>query len=205
MDYLDVICDKISYNDPVFDSNKSCYRSIIKYDNSELILNTPKMKVIDNDDDNIILEFITKYSKFYDFITNIELLNIDTTLSNSKKWLGINTTKNIINNLYKRSIELPKALNNNPNVRLRINEDTKIIDKNGECINNTYIDNNIVECTIYLKELVFTKNIFYLEMELKEIRIKEYIGETFNCLFSETEMEREDTDEFDIITISENI
>lgn len=116
----------LKIKEPRFNTEDSCYISSIKYNNNRLLLQTPRMRVIDiiysSDRFVIVTEFPKKYPEFYKNMVQTDNYIINEILTNGNNWFNCHDKldKYIIENLYSSIIKIPDALKTSPKLYITI-------------------------------------------------------------------------------------
>ena len=177
------------YQKPLCDKIKNCYTSKIKYkfDGEKRLFSTQTPIITVNNvmkkRNKYVVEIKVKNNKFYNLIYNIDKLNIRA-VKNSKNWFD-GKVKNTINEMYKYSM---KTSNDN-NYLMSLN--IPIVDGSIQCnifnktnsisINKIRTGVDIVSI-IKFSRIVFEKDSFYPEWEIKKITI---CDDNMRCFFED--------------------
>jgi hypothetical protein len=134
-DELDLYSIKI--NSPEFDEKRNIYISKIYYsENGKLtnfVFNTPIMRIVKVDYYNenyfmIEVEFPLTEPSFYDFFYLIDIMIRDNILLNGEEWFGAKLNFDTLDNLFKKTIKIPKKITLLPTIEFFI--PTKFNNKN---------------------------------------------------------------------------
>ena len=201
LEYSNINLYSIILNDPIYNKDDNIYVSSIRYnieDNlEEFYIKSSRLKVINIEKigniTKIEAEFLLTEPKFYEIVHSMDNYVIDQVVKNGNEWFGINLNYDTIENLFKKTIELPQRLDNFPKMIIFILSDSTIYDKSGEKILVEDIkENNEIITTLHLKNIEFHVNKYNLVYIAKTIEICNYFCQTSHYLF-------DDSDELDSI------
>ena len=123
--YECISIDKLEYLTPIKNS-KGNYISYIKLNNKDLVLTTPKMRLVNgikSSNDRIILDlqFEREHGKFYSFLNKLDQNNILKISVNCQEWFDQKFPLDVIDDFYKSPIT-PGDSKNPPKFKLKISE-----------------------------------------------------------------------------------
>lgn len=165
MDFKSIIVNNINYDKPVYIKNKQIAKT--NYNNDNLIIKTPivltKTNIINGKKKYINIELNKSNRDFFKFITETEENGVQKVYNNCKEWFGKEISLNILDDYHNQLIKL--SSNNNPTIKLFINDDTEIVD------NEKIIKNILVKLEIQYIGLKFLKQQYTSEWLIKKIEL----------------------------------
>lgn len=178
--YEDIDLNLMRLNDlelELIENNKT-FVSKIKYNGQNFDMKTSLLKLVDikkeNDICMIEVEFLSKFSDFYELIYDIDDFVLNQILSKSNKWFGAEKMNpETIENLFKRTLQLPNKLSRNPTMKLIV--DKKIDVKDG-------IKNSEIRLILNLDKIIFYPNMYLLNYNVIELEI---VDDSCEKLFSD--------------------
>ncbi|CAH6421775.1 Hypothetical protein KVN_LOCUS461 [uncultured virus] len=189
-DNLDLYSLKIC--DPELDEKNKIYISKINYFSNgkinDFVFNTPNMKLISIKYYNEYyfvaeLEFILNCMEFYDFFYSIDIFIRDIILLNGEEWFGAKLNFDTLDNLFKKTVKIPKKLNSLPTIEIFIPtkfgsnfiSDCLIVNKNNEKISlEDLIENSEISLRLNLKNINFYASKYNLNYVCEKIVLNNY-------------------------------
>lgn len=163
VNYPDINLYSITFEKPLLNNTDHTYESSIVYKNkgstssSNLVVLTPKMKVLTSDSSNSVIEFefIDDHPKFYDIMCALDNCIIDGIHRNSLKMFDKQFKLDIVEAMYQKMILLPLSLEANPRMILPV-DTVHVSDDDLKSIK----DGSRVACTLKFDRIKFYKNRF---------------------------------------------
>jgi len=190
----------IAINQPIYNNANKCYRSqLLTQDSSDIIIKSSKFKLVNVKNDNLIVEFLPYDNSFYNFINNLDNFIIESIVANGNMIFGTNAKLDTIDELYKKSINLPKSLNCCPTMIFKITNETIICDKYNNPITNDEMSiNNEIELCFQLKHIDFKRNNCSTEFIAKKIKITSMMCQNNDIMFDNSDSDPDEITEADI-------
>jgi hypothetical protein len=198
--YENINIDKLEYLTPTKNS-KGNYISNIKINNKDLILKTPKMKLINgikssNDRFLLDLQFEREHGKFYSFINKLDQNNVLKISVNCKQWFDQEFPLDVIDDFYKSPIT-PGDSKNPPKFKLKISDNNINVYSKNLQVNFRDVPNECyANLDIKILGLKFFKQQVALEWEVIQVNVHddEYFttqikGKILNNNYSDDEYE----------------
>ena len=137
----------------------------------ELIIQFPKMNIINIGPKNMELEFINDTSKYYkevyNFLSNLDEHVIKYINENTESWFGKKIPLENVKQMYNKFIKAPKTSETKCTVNFIIKGHVEITDnKNNEIGFGDLVVGNTLECISQLKYIVFSKDSCFITWEL---------------------------------------
>ncbi len=212
MIYSEINLSNSIIQDLIFNNSERCFESkvkLIKDDGlTNLVFQSSKLRLLGIDPEKKIIEveFLDEYPKFYKFILNVDGTILRNIFNNSKDLFGEKSSYETLQNLFQRSIILPKNLKYNPTMILNISKNCKIIDRSGEVVDISDLkENNEIVCNIKVKQVKFRESEFRIDYRINCIKIENYVCCVTEYLFSDEEEDYlNSSKEMDIISTDKN-
>ena len=191
MEFEEVDFNNIEFNDLVYFDDT--FVSRIFYNKSEkLIFYTYDVKLnqINKILDRYILEleFLSESQEFYEFMNDMDNNIISKVVDEGESIFGQKPKHDTVENLFKRSIYLPKEIKNNPTFNVILSQNFKIYDKNNEQINiNELKEGYRIKLKLNLVNITFKPNMYHLIYVCEEIKIVEYSSLNNNYFYDNLE------------------
>ena len=160
------------------------YVSKVKYnlgeEDTDLILQFPKMTLSEDPEESISVEFMNNRSynkEIYNFLSSLDTYIIEQTCKNSEEWFGKEIPLKSIKKMYNPFIKAPKTCEArcvlNFGMKYHKNElKTLFLDRKDNEINNKYFKKNeIVECITQCKYIFFSKDTCFSAWELVSAKL----------------------------------
>ena len=190
------------------------YFSNISFKQKPIHIISPKLKclshikdIIQSKSSMLDVEAMNHDHSFYDFLTNLDLKNIQTTFNNSKKWFDKEIPIELIEDMYKRSNKpIKKGEHPKMSFKLPIYKEQlqcPIYNQNNDLINIDNIEENaeVILC-IHIKGLKILRSTYYCDIYISQIKIFQ-TNNKFNlfkeCIFSKETNDNNYEDENDLI------
>jgi uncharacterized protein YjbI with pentapeptide repeats len=217
IDYKKFHLSKLVYEKPI-KIKGGCLMTKTKYrvngQDIPIYIQSPKLKtisglVLNETRSYIDLELDKNHLGFYEFITNIDESNINTTHKNSDEWFGQSLPMDVIDDFYNSPIKMNK-IDKAPNVKFKIPVSKnrplcEIFGDNSRPLNHEIIVKNIdVICILELVGIKYFKQRFECEWQVLQMRAfpDNYVPKA--CMIDETLM----TDfekEPELFTLNKNV
>jgi len=184
-------------DDPIYNKKNDSFQSSINLIKSnsiiDFIFETDKMKIrsVDNDQNQntvLTLEFLDNYPNFYRFIYELDCSILDKVIENGEEWFGNKPNYDTMNRLFKKSIIQQSSLTVNPTMEFILDDDCIIKDIDGSKIKASDLEElNEISCKINLMKIVFFENQFFLDYQVEEVIVENYVCQQTECLFSDSD------------------
>jgi hypothetical protein len=186
MKYTKINIQNIIIHDPVM--HKKTFMSTLGLnDDNDITFMTDTMKIVSVDGRKLILEFLPNYPQFFKFIYDVDMTILETIVDNGQKWFGKIPKYDTIDRLFQRSIIPQTSLLTYPTMQFVVPDGCVIRDINGDNIKLSELEeNNEVSCVLTIKHIIFLENKFYLDFEINEINVENYVAQQTECMFSES-------------------
>jgi hypothetical protein len=196
---IDFDSSKFIINNIFFNESANLFASIIGYKNSDIILDNfeisiKNIKIIDiiygSENTKLLLEFMKTDNTTYNYIKKIDSVIVKKVFDDRHKLFGEDIKFDIIDNIYRKCINLPNNVNDAPFIEaFAIGNYTKIFDKNENIIEiNDLKKNNIIQANIIFDSITYSVNKYKANIIIKEMQIKRNIASDDTSLFcSESE------------------
>lgn len=209
--YNDVDFSKINHTVP--EKTGLVYYSGISYKNEPLYIQTPKLKCLhngkycmDKKSPSLDIENINNDFKFYDFLLQLDNININNTYESSEAWFQKEIPRDTIDEMYKRILK-PVKKESRPTYTFKIptnkgKAQCPVFDQHKICHDITKCQEDIeVELILHVRGLKFLKQNFYCDTYISQIKIyvsneeKYSIIKDYSFHDNETEDVKEDINE----------
>jgi hypothetical protein len=194
----------------------------VKYDDSEsnqLVVQLPKMKVVDNFiqseevevPKNVSLEFINNKSKYnkevYDFLSKLDDYIINFIHKNSLEWFSKEIPLDFLSKMYNKFIKAPKDSESQCTMNFSLKKTKEKLDcvlmdnKKNELELSDFKKDSLVECITQLKYIIFSKDTCFTIWELCNIKLYKKIKRVpkFGFIEDSTEVNNQDsTSDFEV-------
>lgn len=184
-----------SYNlkQPIFDPDLNLFISKFQNEDEQFCgIQSPSLKFINVENSDFIIEFLPSTNEFYKFINNFDDYMKNLIMENGSGWFNTNLNIDTINNIFKKSIDLPLNLPSLPIMKFKIDQNTKILNskikKKNKKINVDELINNMeIEIKFYIEGILFYKNKCHPVYSVNEIRVINNSCQSLECLFMDSE------------------
>lgn len=188
-------------------SNLSCKNMPIHIISPKLKCLSSIKEIIKSKSSMLDVEVMNNDNSFYDFFTNLDLKNIQTTFNNSENWFDREIPIELIEDMYKRSNK-PIKKNGPPKMSFKLpiykeQLQCPIYNQNNDLINIDNIEENaeVILC-IHIKGLKILRSTYYCDIYISQIKMFQ-TNNKFNlfkeCVFSKDSIENKYEDENDLI------
>ena len=178
---------------PIFDQTLNLFISQFLDNNDKLCeIKSSSLKFIDLKNNYIQIEFLPSSNDFYNLINNLDNYIKDLIINNGSKWFNSNLNIETINNIFKRSINLPLSIPSLPLMDLSIGNKLKITNKkkrtgNKKMTLNDLIKNMEIELCFNIIGIFFHKHKCHINFEVNEIHILNDVCQSLECLLNDSE------------------
>ena len=203
--YECISIDKLEYLTPIKNS-KGNYISYIKLNNKDLVLTTPKMRLVNgikSSNDRIILDlqFEREHGKFYSFLNKLDQNNILKISVNCQEWFDQKFPLDVIDDFYKSPIT-PGDSKNPPKFKLKISEtginvysknlEVKFEDVPNDCYAN--LDLKILGLKFFKQQVALDWEVIQVNIHDDEYFSNQTKGKILNNNYSDDEYELSSND-----------
>jgi len=190
MEHLNFLVDSYNLENIVFSKPKKYSEylvSKVKYhkdQDTEFIIQFPKMTVSDSDEKGISLEFMNSkgYNKsVYNFLSNLDRFVVSHITNSTEEWFGKPIPSDYIKKMYNSFIKAPKTSENrctlNFGFKTHKNEvKTIFMDKKGNEIDiSQFKKDETVECIAKFKYIIFSKDTCFSVWEMESAKLHKKI------------------------------
>jgi hypothetical protein len=157
-------------------SNLSCKNKPIHIISPKLRCLSSIKDIIKNKSSLLEVEIMNNDYSFYDFFTNLDLKNIQTTFNNSNNWFDRQIDIELIEDMYKRTNKpIKKDESHKMSFKLPFYKDQlqcPIYNQNNDLINVDNIEKNaeIILC-IHIKGLKILRSTYYCDIYISQIKV----------------------------------
>ena len=162
----------------IFNEKKNHFMSKIYYEENgqktKLLIKSPNLKLISvNKTKNKIyleLEFLEQYPDFYFLVNGIDNYFIDYLSQNSQDFFGQKCKNKTLENLFVRTIKIPKKITTKPTFSVLLDDKHEMVDKLNKKINiNDLEEGNNIILDLFFEKLVLKENKYYISVRTNNI------------------------------------
>lgn len=196
MEYSDVNLYSITFSEPIYQEEDSIYSSTVQYEDGEnegdFYIKTSRLRVDEiqkvGNLTKITVEFLLSDPKFYEVVRSIDNYVVDEIVKNGDEWFGISPKYDTIENLFKKTVQLPDRLEKFPRMDIFVVGEVEVIDKNGDnvSIDNLKVNNEIV-AVLQLRNIEFHINKYNLIYTVEKVEICNYFCQSSHYLFDDSD------------------
>ena len=181
-DFNEINLKHFTYEKPQ-KKGQSYFSNLSYKQHTPIHLITPKLRclssisdIISNKSSTIDVELISKDHAFYDFFTNLDLKNVQTTFSNSEQWFGKEIPIELIDDMYKRTNK-PIKKDEKPKLSFKLpfykeQLQCPIYNQTNDLINIDNIEPNIeLSMCLHIKGLKILRSTYYCDIYVSQIKV----------------------------------
>lgn len=174
----------IVYNQPIFDSTKGIFISTTNL--SDQIINSQNMRLVSVGDNIIVTEFLYLSDVFYKFINNLDSYSREYILQKGEEWFSSSLNTDTINNMFKKSAQLPDYLPSFPSLAFHVVPETKVTSTRRKRMTlNDLKPNMEIEVHFTISGIYFYKNQCCLIYNITLIKVVNNVCQTLKNMFSD--------------------
>lgn len=174
---------------PTFNSDFNGFVSALVNNNSlQLQIESPSLKLISVNEDNIVIEFLPSSNDFYTLINQIDEYIKNLIIKNGPTWFGVNLNEETINRLFHKSINLPKNIPSLPHMEFILDpKAVKIKNKKRKGQLSDLLPNMEIKLDLTVSGVQFYKHMFCVCFEINQLFIINNVCQSLECFFNNAE------------------
>lgn len=151
--YDPIVLSLINISDPIYNNTLNLYESNLSYNSTVFTIDIDNIKIKDIRDTILILEFSKSNNNAYELLYKFDKAIIQSIHESSDRLFGKHSQYNIIDDLYKNTLNIPTSLYEMPTINITLSDMCKnIILSAGNYVNIKLCPNKILfeknKCTL---------------------------------------------------------